>query len=69
LAASAVKFGSSSGQGYTTFSSFSLQTLNLMNDGEWIYAAANTFGSILLCFLAVWTGHAIAANIGELKVT
>jgi fluoride exporter len=55
--------------GYTTFSSFSLQTLNLMNDGEWLYAVANTFGSILLCFLAVWAGHAIAANIGGLKVT
>src|SRR6266568_4891959 len=55
--------------GYTTFSSFSLQTLNLVNDGEWLYAAANTFGSILLCFLAVWAGHAIAANIGELKLT
>jgi fluoride exporter len=55
--------------GYTTFSSFSLQTLNLMNDGEWLYAAANTFGSILLCFFAVWAGHAIAANIGGLKLT
>jgi fluoride exporter len=55
--------------GYTTFSSFSLQTLNLMNDGEWLYAAANTFGSILLCFLGVWAGHAIAASIGGLKVT
>jgi CrcB protein len=53
--------------GYTTFSSFSLQTLNLMNDGEWLCAAANTFGSILLCFLAAWTGHAVAANIGGLK--
>ena len=55
--------------GYTTFSSFSLQTLNLMNDGEWLYAAANTFGSILLCFLSVWAGHAIAASFGGLKVT
>ena len=27
--------------GYTTFSSFSLQTLNLMNDGEWFRAGAN----------------------------
>jgi CrcB protein len=27
--------------GYTTFSSFSLQTLNLMNDGEWFQAGAN----------------------------
>ena len=27
--------------GYTTFSSFSLQTLSLMQDGEWGLAAAN----------------------------
>ena len=27
--------------GYTTFSSFSLQTLNLLNDGEWLYATGN----------------------------
>ena len=27
--------------GYTTFSSFSLQTLNLMNDGEWLQAGAS----------------------------
>src|SRR4051794_38721290 len=27
--------------GFTTFSSFSLQTLNLLNDGEWLYAIGN----------------------------
>src|SRR4051794_32171211 len=27
--------------GYTTFSSFSLQTLDLARDGEWLYAGAN----------------------------
>ncbi|MBV9703397.1 MAG: fluoride efflux transporter CrcB, partial [Methylobacteriaceae bacterium] len=27
--------------GYTTFSSFSLQTLNLMRDREWLFAGAN----------------------------
>src|SRR5579859_5723964 len=31
--------------GYTTFSSFSLQTLNLMRDGEWLYAGLNVLGS------------------------
>ena len=55
--------------GYTTFSSFSLQTLNLVNDGEWLYAAANTFGSVLLCFFSVWAGHAIAASMGGMKFT
>ncbi len=27
--------------GYTTFSSFSLQTLNLLRDREWLYAGGN----------------------------
>src|SRR5215211_2884879 len=35
--------------GYTTFSSFSLQTLNLMNDGEWFLAGANVAGSVIVC--------------------
>src|SRR5579864_7863198 len=42
--------------GYTTFSSFSLETLYLMRAGEWIPAAANAFGSVLLCLLSVWIG-------------
>jgi CrcB protein len=43
--------------GYTTFSSFSLQTLNLIQDGEWLYAAGNVALSIILCLLGVWLGH------------
>ena len=42
--------------GYTTFSSFSLQTLNLANDGEWLQAGGNVVGSVVLCLLAVWLG-------------
>src|SRR5580692_904869 len=38
--------------GYTTFSSFSLQTLNLMNDGEWLHAGPNIGLSIVLCLVA-----------------
>jgi CrcB protein len=48
--------------GYTTFSSFSLQTLNLMNDGEWFRAGANIVLSVLLCLIAVW-GGVILANV------
>ena len=43
--------------GYTTFSSFSLQTLSLAQDGEWWRAAANAVASFALCLVAVWLGH------------
>lgn len=49
--------------GYTTFSSFSLQTLTLARDGEWLWAAGNIGFSVLLCLLAVWVGHAAAAML------
>jgi CrcB protein len=43
--------------GYTTFSSFSLQTLNLLQrDREWFYAGANVGGSVIFCLAAVWLG-------------
>jgi fluoride exporter len=48
--------------GYTTFSSFSLQTLNLLVAGEWPKAAANIVFSVLLCLGAVWLGHAAAVG-------
>lgn len=47
--------------GFTTFSSFSLQTLTLIQDGEWLYAAGNVISSVLLCLVAVWLG-AVAGN-------
>ncbi|HXS07816.1 MAG TPA: fluoride efflux transporter CrcB [Rhizomicrobium sp.] len=53
--------------GYTTFSSFSLQTLNLMSDGEWAHASANVFGSVGLCLLFVWFGSVSAALLNQLK--
>ena len=48
--------------GYTTFSAFSLQTLNLIREGDWIKAAANASLSVLLCLLAVGLGHGIAGQ-------
>ena len=46
--------------GFTTFSSFSFQTLNLFNDGQWARASANVGLSVVLCLLAVWLGQLAA---------
>jgi len=46
--------------GFTTFSSFSLQTLNLLRDGEVAKAAAYVGASAVLCVLAAWLGHLLA---------
>jgi CrcB protein len=53
--------------GYTTFSSFSLQTLSLVREGDWLRAGANTVGSFVLCLVAVWLGHIAAANLNQLR--
>ena len=42
--------------GYTTFSSFSLQTLNLIRGGELAGAAGNVGVSVIACMAAVWIG-------------
>jgi fluoride exporter len=53
--------------GYTTFSSFSLQTLNLINDGEWLYVGGNIVGSVTLCLFFVWLGAMAAGAFCQLK--
>ena len=42
--------------GFTTFSTFSWQTLEQMQKGQWSAAAANVLLSLSLCLLAVWLG-------------
>jgi CrcB protein len=49
--------------GYTTFSTFSLETLRLMQDREYGAAAMNAVGSVLLCLLGVWLGHTLATTL------
>jgi CrcB protein len=51
--------------GYTTFSSFSLQTLNLVRDGDMLAAGGNIVGSVALCLVAVWLGHVAAAALNQ----
>lgn len=49
--------------GYTTFSSFSLQTLDLVQEGDWLKAALNTVLSVLCCLFAVWAGRIIGLAV------
>jgi CrcB protein len=48
--------------GFTTFSSFSLQTLDLVRSGAIGRATINVVASVLLCVLAVALGHSLAAQ-------
>ena len=51
--------------GYTTFSSFSLQTLNLVRDGDWRRVAGNVVGSVVSCLVATWCGFEVAIFLAE----
>jgi CrcB protein len=46
--------------GFTTFSSFSLQTFDLVRSGAWGRALANIVVSVVVCFLSVAAGHRFA---------
>ena len=51
--------------GYTTFSSFSLQTLHLFSGGEWLRAGWNVLVSVIFCLAAVWLGQMVATLINQ----
>jgi fluoride exporter len=51
--------------GYTTFSSFSLQTLALIQEGEWLHAVLNSIASFAFCLFAVWLGYFLITLINK----
>jgi CrcB protein len=53
--------------GFTTFSSFSLQTLNLLRDREWLYAGGNVALSVIVCLAAVWLGWMLGSMFSAIK--
>lgn len=50
---------------FTTFSTFSLETLNIIKDGEFRLALLNVLGSVVLGILAVWLGTVTAGFISR----
>ena len=49
--------------GFTTFSSFGLETFNLVKQGAHFHALSNVFLQIILCLIAVSLGYILAKNI------
>lgn len=42
--------------GFTTFSSFTFESFELLRDGQVLQAAANVTGQVVLGFMALWAG-------------
>ncbi|PYS24276.1 MAG: fluoride efflux transporter CrcB [Acidobacteria bacterium] len=49
--------------GFTTFSAFSNETMNLWREGENLLAIANVAAHLVLCLGAVWLSRAVAYRI------
>jgi CrcB protein len=51
--------------GFTTFSTFSLETLLLARDGQWSRAGVNIAASVALCLAGVWAGHTAGGFLNQ----
>jgi CrcB protein len=51
--------------GFTTFSTFSVETLGLIQGGEWIKAATYAALSVLVCLAATAAGYALAGHFAR----
>lgn len=49
--------------GFTTFSTFSIETFNLIEQGAWVRAVANMSGSLVLCVGATWIGVILGRQV------
>jgi CrcB protein len=49
--------------GYTTFSTFSYETMALLEDGEWARAGVYITASVILSLIATFTGFALARQV------
>jgi len=48
---------------FTTFSTFSIETLQLMEDGEQVKAALNALLSVILCVAGCWVGVVLGRQV------
>ncbi|HDK38289.1 MAG TPA: fluoride efflux transporter CrcB [Thiolapillus brandeum] len=48
---------------FTTFSTFSIETLNLLEDAEFGKALLNAAGSVIICVAAAWLGVVLGRQL------
>ncbi len=48
---------------FTTFSTFSIETLNLVESGAYLKAVLNTLLSVVLCIAAAWGGVIVGRQL------
>jgi len=48
---------------FTTFSTFSIETINLIEQGYLLKAVGNILASVILCVLAAWLGLQLARQL------
>ena len=51
--------------GFTTYSAFSMETLQLIQDGQLSKAGLNIFFTVVICFVAVWGGYLLGRGIHQ----
>lgn len=49
--------------GYTTFSTFSVETFNLMKDSQFILASANILANVIISLLAVYLSYILSKQL------
>lgn len=48
---------------FTTFSTFSIETLNLLEQGDMMRAFSNIALSVIVCLIAVWLGISLGRQL------
>ena len=49
--------------GFTTFSAFSLQTFELLEQQAWLKVGGNVILSVVLCLLGTWLGFLLGQSL------
>ena len=51
--------------GFTTYSTFSAQSLEMLRSGNYLNAGAYILGTVVLCLLFVWAGMFVGTKLGN----